>query len=42
MQSLFQEQQVLRSHFTEAFTQFGDPATVEHIHRIFPRKQEQV
>jgi CHAD domain-containing protein len=35
MQSLFQEQQGLRGHFTEAFDQFSDPETMALFHQLF-------
>jgi len=40
MQSLFQEQQALRGHFTEAFDQFSDPETMALFHQLFRKKQE--
>ena len=40
MQSLFQEQQELRTHFAEAFTQFSDPENTALFHKLFRRKQE--
>lgn len=40
MQSLFQEQQALRGHFTEAFAQFSAPETVLLVHDLFRKKQE--
>jgi hypothetical protein len=39
MQSLFQEQQELRGHFTEAFTQFSDPDNTALFNRLFRRKK---
>lgn len=39
MQSLFQEQQELRTHFTEAFDQFSDQETTTMFHDLF-RKHE--
>ncbi len=40
MQSLFQEQQALRDHFVEAFTQFSDPVNVALFNGLFQRKKE--
>ena len=40
MQSLFQEQQELREHFTEAFTQFSDPANTALFNELFQDRQE--
>ena len=40
MQSLNQEQQELRGHFTEAFDQFGDPATTALFLELFQKKQD--
>ncbi len=39
MQSLFQEQHELRSHFVEAFEQFGDPETMALFHQLFRRHE---
>jgi len=39
MQSLYQEQQELRTHFTEAFSQFGDPETTALFHELFRHDQ---
>lgn len=39
MQSLFQEQQELRGHFVEAFTQFSDPDNTALFNRLFRRKK---
>ncbi len=41
-QRLFQEQQELRRHFTEAFAQFSDPATSELCHHLFRQHQEPI
>jgi len=38
MQSLYQEQQALRSHFKEAFTQFSDAETTDLCRQLFPKK----
>jgi len=40
LQSLFQEQQELRAHFTEAFAQFGDEETTALFHELFGKRQE--
>lgn len=40
MQSLFREQQELRDHFAEAFTQFSDPVNMALFGRLFKRKKE--
>lgn len=40
LQSLFQEQQELRGHFSEAFTQFSDPANIALFKGLFRQKQE--
>jgi len=40
MQSLYREQQELRTHFTEAFDQFSDPETTALFHELFRKKQE--
>jgi len=40
MQSLYEEQEALRDHFTEAFEQFSDPATIALFHDLFRKKQE--
>ncbi len=39
-QSLFQEQQALRTHFSEAFAQFADAQTTELCHQLFRQQQE--
>lgn len=40
LQSLFVQQQELRRHFAEAFTQFSDPVNTALIHRLFRHRQE--
>jgi CHAD domain-containing protein len=40
MQSLFQQQQELRSHFAEAFSLFGDPANIALFNDLFRNRQE--
>lgn len=40
MQSLYQQQQELRTHFAEVFTQFSDPATIALVDELFRKKQE--
>jgi CHAD domain-containing protein len=40
MQSLFQEQQELRGHFVEAFTQFSDPENTALFNELFRRKKK--
>ena len=39
-QSLFQEQQALRTHFSEAFAQFANAQTTELCHQLFRQQQE--
>jgi len=39
MQSLFQEQQALRGHFSEAFEQLSNPATTGLFHELFRKQQ---
>lgn len=40
LQSLFHEQQGLREHFAEAFTQFSDPANTALFHKLFRKIQK--
>lgn len=40
MQSLFQQQQELRTHFAEAFSLFGDPANIALFNDLFRNRQE--
>lgn len=40
MQNLYQEQQALRAHFTEAFAQFADEQTTELCRQLFSKQQE--
>ena len=40
LQSLFQEQRDLRTHFAEAFAQFSDSTTSALFHQLFRKRQE--
>ena len=40
LQSLFEEQQALRTHFAEAFEQFSDPETTALSRELFRKKHE--
>lgn len=42
MQSLYQEQLALRSHFKEAFAQFSDAETSDLCHQLFKKQQESI
>ena len=40
MQSLYQEQQALRDHFSEAFARFADPETTDLYRTLFRPREE--
>ena len=42
MQSLYQEQSALRTHFKAAFAQFSDEETTHLCHQLFKNKQESI
>ena len=42
LQSLFQEQQSLRTHFAEEFAQFGDQKTATLFHQLFKKRRKPI